>query len=152
MAAAAPKYDPRPIEALASRLERKAGALTRGGAVTGALLGALVGAIPLTSLDTIWDIPSAFGVATLMVGGLVGGLIGFAIGHDRAVAYRGRAQLVLCQLRTERQTAAATQALVRLAERYAAKQAPTAAGTAQPASPPARTTAGPPVTPVLSVR
>lgn len=108
------RYDPRPVLALVARLERKAAALTRGGPVVGSLFGAALGAIPLTPLDSIWRIPSAFAVATLMCGGLFGGLIGFVIGRDRGVAYRGRAQLMLCQLRTEQQASAAAQALAKL--------------------------------------
>ena len=108
-------YDPRQVLTLVAHLERKAAALARGAAVVGSLLGAALGAIPLTPLDTIWQIPSAFGVATLMCGGLLGGLIGVVIGRDRAVVYRGRAQLVLCQLRTEQQASAAAQTLARLA-------------------------------------
>ena len=111
------QYDPRPILALVARLERKAAALSRGGAVGGSLFGAALGAIPLTPLDTIWQIPSAFGVATLMCGALFGSLIGVVIGRDRAVAYRGRAQLVLCQLRAEQQASAAAQALTQLIAR-----------------------------------
>ncbi len=126
MAAGAPRYDPKPIETLAARLERKADALMLGGAVAGAGIGAAVGAVPLTPLDTMWGIPSMFGVATLMVGGLVGGLIGYVIGVGRALAYRARAQLLLCQVRTERQTALTSQLLVKLASKPAAAPPPAA--------------------------
>lgn len=126
VAPAAPKYDPKPIEALAVRLERKAEALALGGTAAGALLGALVGAIPLTPLDSIWAIPAMFGVATLLLGGLVGALFGYVIGAGRALAYRARAQQLLCQVRTERQTALASQLLVKLASRPAAVAPPPA--------------------------
>ena len=68
-----PSYDPRVIEQFADKLYRKASAFVAGSVVVGAALGAAFGAVPLTSLGDSWPVPSVFGFATLLVGGIFGG-------------------------------------------------------------------------------
>ena len=82
-----------------------------GSVVIGASLGAAFGAVPLTSLGAAWPIPSYLGFATLLLGGLLGGLIGYVIGDTRSFGYRLQAQSALCQLQSERNTAALARAV-----------------------------------------
>lgn len=134
-----PAYDPRVIEQFAENLYRKASAFVAGSVVIGAALGAAFGAVPLTSLGDAWPIPSIFGFATLLVGGMFGGLIGFVIGDTRSFGYRLQAQTALCQLETERNTAALARAVAaaRVAPQRAAAPAPPQAPVAPPPAPPA---------------
>ena len=106
-----PAYDPKVIEQFAEKLYRKASAFVVGSVVIGAALGAAFGAVPVTSLGAAWPIPSHFGFATLLLGGLLGGLIGYVIGDTRSFGYRLQAQSALCQLQSERNTAILGQAV-----------------------------------------
>ena len=106
-----PAYDPKIIEQFAEKLYRKASAFVAGSVVIGASLGAAFGAVPLTSLGAAWPIPSYLGFATLLLGGLLGGLIGYVIGDTRSFGYRLQAQSALCQLQSERNTAALARAI-----------------------------------------
>ena len=106
-----PAYDPQIIEQFAEKLYRKASAFVAGSVVIGASLGAAFGAVPLTSLGAAWPIPSYLGFATLLLGGLLGGLIGYVIGDTRSFGYRLQAQSALCQLQSERNTAALARAV-----------------------------------------
>jgi hypothetical protein len=146
-----PAYDPRVIEQFAENLYRKASAFVAGSVVIGAALGAAFGAVPLTSLGDAWPIPSIFGFATLLVGGMFGGLIGFVIGDTRSFGYRLQAQTALCQLETERNTAALARAVAaaRTAPERAAPAPPQApvAAQPQPSPPPAAPVAPPPTAP-----
>ena len=108
---AAPQYTPEIIEEYAARLYRRASSMGIGAAVTGAVVGSFFGAIPLTSLGDAWPIPSAFGFATMLVGLVVGALIGWVIGDARGFGYRLQAQSALCQLQSERNTAAMARAI-----------------------------------------
>jgi hypothetical protein len=107
----APEYTPEIIEEYAARLYRRASSMGVGAAVTGAVVGAFFGAIPLTSLGDAWPIPSAFGFATMLVGLVAGALIGWVIGDARGFGYRLQAQSALCQLQSERNTAAMARAI-----------------------------------------
>jgi hypothetical protein len=143
-----PSYDPRVIEQFAENLYRKASAFVVGSVAIGAALGAAFGAVPLTSLGDSWPIPSVFGFATLLVGGIVGALIGYVIGDTRSFGYRLQAQSALCQLQTERNTAALAQAVLaarRAQARPAQTQAAAPAPQPQPAQPPAPAPPAPPV-------
>jgi hypothetical protein len=100
-----PTYDPRVIELFADKLYRKASSFVGGSIVVGGALGAAFGAVPLTSLGNAWPIPSAFGIATLLVGALSGAVVGYVIGDTRSFGYRLQAQAALCQLQIERNTA-----------------------------------------------
>ena len=140
-----PAYDPRVIEQFAEKLYRKASAFVAGSVVIGASLGAAFGAVPLTSLGAAWPIPSYLGFATLLLGGLVGALIGYVIGDTRSFGYRLQAQSALCQLQSERNTAAIARA-VSAARASAAAQAPAprqAPPVSQPAVPPVSAQARP---------
>ena len=123
-----PSYDPRVIEQFADKLYRKASSFVAGSIVIGGALGALFGAVPLTSLGDSWPIPSAFGLATLLVGALCGAVVGYVIGDTRSFGYRLQAQAALCQLQIERNTAF-------VAAVSAAKATPTAPSEQQVASP-----------------
>lgn len=100
-----PSYDPRVIEQFADKLYRKASSFVAGSIVVAGALGAAFGAVPLTSLGDAWPVPSAFGVATLLVGALCGAIVGYVIGDTRSFGYRLQAQAALCQLQIERNTA-----------------------------------------------
>jgi hypothetical protein len=137
-----PSYDPRVIEQFAENLYRKASAFVLGSVVVGAALGAAFGAIPLTSLGESWPIPSIFGFATLLAGGVFGAVIGYVIGDTRSFGYRLQAQSALCQLQVERNMAVLARAVsTRVAQQPAA-----------PAAPPAQEPSQPPVTPPVSAR
>lgn len=109
--ASLPEYDPRVIEQFAENLYRKASAFVVGSVALGAALGAAFGAVPLTSLGASWPIPSIFGFATMLIGGIFGGAIGFVIGDTRSFGYRLQAQTALCGLQTERNTALLAKAI-----------------------------------------
>jgi hypothetical protein len=119
-----PAYDPRVIEQFAENLYRKASAFVVGSVVIGIALGAAFGAVPLTSLGAAWPIPSVFGFATLLLGGLFGGVIGYVVGDTRSFGYRLQAQAALCQLQQERSLSALAEAVVatRTAETARARQ------------------------------
>jgi hypothetical protein len=140
VALSTPSYDPRVIEQFAEKLYRKASAFVAGSIVIGVALGAAFGAVPLTSLGAAWPIPSMFGFATLLLGGLLGGVVGYVIGDTRSFGYRLQAQAALCQLQTERNTAV-------IAAAAAAARTPKTAP-----SPPTEEPASPPVTPPVSAR
>lgn len=140
-----PAYDPRVIEQFAEKLYRKASAFVAGSVVIGASLGAAFGAVPLTSLGAAWPIPSYLGFATLLLGGLVGALIGYVIGDTRSFGYRLQAQSALCQLQSERNTAAIARAVSAArasaaAQALAPRQAPPVS---EPAVPPVSAQARP---------
>jgi outer membrane biosynthesis protein TonB len=122
--ASLPEYDPRVIERFAENLYRKASAFVAGSVAIGAALGAAFGAVPLTSLGAAWPVPSIFGFATLLVGGILGGAIGYVIGDTRSFGYRLQAQSALCQLQTERNTAILAKAILRVPAPKAAQPAP----------------------------
>jgi hypothetical protein len=109
MDARLPDYDPTIIELFAERLYAKAASFVLGSVVAGAALGAAFGSVPLTSLGSSWPVPSSFGFATLLVGGVAGAVIGYLVGETRGFAYRLQAQTALCQLQIERNTAAAAE-------------------------------------------
>ncbi len=127
-----PSYDPRVIEQFADKLYRKASSFVLGSIAVGAALGAAFGAIPLTSLGDSWPIPSAFGFATLLAGGIVGGVIGYVIGDTRSFGYRLQAQSALCQLQTERNLAVLARAVATRADQ---QQQPAEPQTAAPQPP-----------------
>ncbi len=102
-------YDPTIIERFAEHLYGKARSFVVGSIAVGAALGAAFGAIPLTPLGDAWPIPSIFGVATMLAGGICGGLCGYVIGDTRAFGYKLQAQTALLQLQIERNTFAAAQ-------------------------------------------
>jgi hypothetical protein len=129
-----PSYDPRVIEQFAEKLYRKASAFVAGSIVIGAALGAAFGAVPLTSLGAAWPIPSMFGLATLLLGGLLGGVVGYVIGDTRSFGYRLQAQAALCQLQTERNTAVIAAAATAARTPNSAPEPAVPSG--QPASPP----------------
>jgi hypothetical protein len=106
-----PEYDPRVIEQFAENLYRKASAFVAGSVAVGAALGAGFGAVPLTSLGASWPVPSIFGLATMLTGGVFGAAIGYVIGDTRSFGYRLQAQTALCQLQTERNTAMLAKAI-----------------------------------------
>jgi predicted lipid-binding transport protein (Tim44 family) len=133
---AAPQYTPEIIEEYAARLYRRASSMGVGAAVTGAVVGAFFGAIPLTSLGDAWPIPSAFGVATMLVGLIAGALIGWVVGDARGFGYRLQAQSALCQLQAERNTAAMARA-IDVRRRAAAPPASAPVPAAPPAPAPA---------------
>lgn len=142
---ALPSYEPRIIEQFAEKLYRKASAFVLGSVVVGAFLGAAFGAVPLTSLGAAWPVPSAFGFATLLAGGIFGAVIGYVIGDTRSFGYRLQAQSALCQLQLERNTAVVARAIL------AARPTPATPQAAEPA-PPAQQegAATPAVTPPVS--
>jgi hypothetical protein len=122
--ASLPEYEPRVIEQFAENLYGKASAFVVGSVAIGAALGAAFGAVPLTSLGASWPVPSIFGFATLLVGGIFGGAIGYVIGDTRSFGYRLQAQTALCQLQTERNTAILAKAILRVPAPKAAQAAP----------------------------
>lgn len=151
VAARMPDYDPRIIERAAEKLHGKAAAIVPGCIAVGVVLGSAFGAVPLTSLGDAWPIPATFGFATALLGAVFGGVVGFVIGDTRAFGYRLQAQATLNQVRLERNTALAAQAMADLAAaaqagRLVTVQAPAAEaeqqavraaiGLAPPASPP----------------
>jgi hypothetical protein len=141
MAATMPEFNPNVIEEFAKRLYAKADALAKGALIGGVILGACFGAIPLTPLGDAWPIPQAFGLATMLLGGLCGGMIGYVIGDHRALDYRFQAQMALRQLRVERETALALQTLRQL------RVPPAGPAPAQPAAVNAAPVQAPPVRP-----
>jgi hypothetical protein len=146
--ASLPEYDPRVIERFAENLYGKASAFVVGSVALGATLGAAFGAVPLTSLGASWPIPSIFGFATMLVGGIFGGAIGYVIGDTRSFGYRLQAQTALCQLQTERNTALLAKA-IRVQTRQPAPQPvarPPVAQQAQPQPQPQPQPAAPPPT------
>lgn len=94
-----PEYDPRIIQRHASKLYAKASAVVAGSAVVGGFAG------------DAWPVPSAFGFATLLFGGVAGTLVGYVIGDARSFGYRLQAQSALCQVQLERNLAQAARAL-----------------------------------------
>jgi hypothetical protein len=122
--ASLPDYDPRVIEQFAENLYRKASAFVAGSVAIGAALGAAFGAVPLTSLGASWPVPSVFGFATLLIGGIFGGAIGYVIGDTRSFGYRLQAQSALCQLQTERNTAILAKAILRVPASKPAQPSP----------------------------
>jgi outer membrane biosynthesis protein TonB len=134
--ASLPEYDPRVIERFAENLYRKASAFVAGSVAIGAALGAAFGAVPLTSLGESWPVPSLFGFATMLIGGIFGGAIGYVIGDTRSFGYRLQAQTALCQLQTERNTAILAKA-IRVQTRQAAPQPVQQTVAPPPVQPPA---------------
>jgi hypothetical protein len=118
-------YDPRVIERFAEQLLGKADSVRVGSAALGGILGVVFGAVPLTPLESVWPIPSRFGVATMLIGALSGVLIGWVVGEGRAFRFRVQAQMALFQLEIERKVEAAVLGAV----------APTAVRPPAPATP-----------------
>jgi len=133
--ASLPEYDPRVIEQFAENLYRKASAFVVGSVAIGASLGAAFGAVPLTSLGASWPVPSSFGFATMLVGGIFGCAIGYVIGDTRSFGYRLQAQTALCQLQAERNTALLAKA-IRVQARRPAPQQPVQRPVAPPPAQP----------------
>jgi hypothetical protein len=133
MAQPLPDYNPGIIEEAAQRLYGKATSALVGSVAFGACLGLAFGSVPLTSLGDAWPIPSSFGLATLLAGGVVGAAIGYVIGDARAFGYRLQAQATLSQLHLERNTAATAHALTLLAHGRAPAVRPAAPAPQQPA-------------------
>ena len=128
-------YDPRVIERFAEQLLRKADSVRVGSAVVGGILGVIFGAVPLTPLESVWPIPSRFGVATMLIGALSGVLVGWVVGEGRAFRFRVQAQMALFQLEIERKVeAAVTQAATAVAP-APVETAPAPAPVAAPAPP-----------------
>ena len=130
-----PQFEPAIIEEYAKRLYGKARSVVIGSSVAGGLLGAGFGAVPLTSLGAAWPVPSSFGFATLVIGGITGALIGYVVADARAFGYLLQAQSALCQLQIERNTAAAAEAVP--AAIAPARTAPASRPASRPAPPPA---------------
>jgi hypothetical protein len=130
-----PAFDPALLERMAEQLYRRADSVRIGAAIVGVAFGVLVGAVPFTQLGRDLPVPSAFGVATTLAGGLLGGLIGYTVGEGRAFRIRFQAQLVLYQLQLERNTAAAGRASA--ADPASATRAAVAGDAAQAPSAPA---------------
>jgi hypothetical protein len=150
--ASLPEYDPRVIEQFAENLYRKASAFVAGSVAIGAALGAAFGAVPLTSLGAEWPVPSVFGFATLLIGGIFGGAIGYVIGDTRSFGYRLQAQSALCQLQTERNTALLAKAILRVqAPKPVAQQAPAPQAQPQPQPQPQPQQPPPPPPPAATV-
>ena len=125
-----PRFDPNLIERYAEQLYRKADSVRVGSAIAGAVLGVLFGAAPLSPLGEFLPVPSTFGMATILLGGLVGGFVGYVVGEGRAFRIKLQAQLVLFQLQLERNTA---QAAAAPPSSPAPAAAPASAPVAQPA-------------------
>ncbi len=133
-------YDPRVIERFAEQLLRKADSVRVGSAVVGGILGVIFGAVPLTPLESVWPIPSRFGVATMLIGALSGVLVGWVVGEGRAFRFRVQAQMALFQLEIERKVEAAVVGAVTQAPAAAPpvpSPAPVAAPAPAPEPPPA---------------
>ncbi|HEY6016779.1 MAG TPA: hypothetical protein VIU16_08345, partial [Gaiellaceae bacterium] len=120
-----PQFDPSLIERYAEQLYRKADSVRVGSAVFGAGLGVVFGAVPMSPLGKYLPIPSSYGLALVLLGGLVGGFLGYVVGEGRAFRIRLQAQMVLFQLQIERNTHGGT------------VPAPAAAPAAAPVAPPA---------------
>jgi hypothetical protein len=135
----------------AERLYQKASSFLYGSVVCGVVVGMSFGAVPLTSLGEAWPIPSTFGFATMLLGGILGGVIGYVVGDTRAFGYKLQAQSALCQLELERNSAEAAYWLQQLVEGEAPRSsgAPPARPESAPATRPAPP-AGPPLSPPLS--
>lgn len=99
-----PQFDPSLIERYAEQLYRKADSVRVGSAVFGAGLGVVFGAVPMSPLGKYLPIPSSYGLALVLLGGLVGGFLGYVVGEGRAFRIRLQAQMVLFQLQIERNT------------------------------------------------
>lgn len=99
-----PQFDPSLIERYAEQLYRKADSVRVGSAVFGAGLGVVFGAVPMSPLGKYLPIPSSYGLALVLLGGLVGGFLGYVVGQGRAFRIRLQAQLMLFQLQIERNT------------------------------------------------
>jgi hypothetical protein len=147
--ASLPDYDPRVIEQFAENLYRKATAFVAGSVAIGAALGASFGAVPLTSLGASWPVPSIFGFATLLIGGIFGGAIGYVIGDTRSFGYRLQAQTALCQLQTERNTALLAKAILRVPAAKPAQPSPAQQPHPQPQQPPQPAAPTPPPAPPI---
>jgi hypothetical protein len=133
-------YDPKVIERFAEQLLRKADSVRVGSAVVGGILGVIFGAVPLTPLESVWPIPSRFGVATMLIGALTGVLVGWVVGEGRAFRFRVQAQMALFQVEIERKVEAAVMGAV--------TQAPAAASVAPALVAPAPAAAPAPPAPV----
>jgi hypothetical protein len=128
----APEYDHRIIERYAGDLYRKGTQLPKVSAVVGGVIGLLVGALPFSSF-LVTPFPKSLGFATILLGLVVGGLIGYVVGDGRSFSYLLQAQQALCQVQTERNTAAAARAAMSRAAAPAAARA--AAPQPQPPAP-----------------
>lgn len=99
-----PQFDPSLIERYAEQLYRRADSVRVGSAVAGAVLGIVFGAVPMSPLGKYLPVPSAYGLALVLLGGLLGGFLGYVVGEGRAFRNRLQAQMVLFQLQIERNT------------------------------------------------
>lgn len=93
-------YDPAVIQEFASRLYRRANSIvatyTFLGLLTGASIGTVVGAIAGGESSGM----------IALIGSLVGAGIGFALGQERAFKLKLEAQVALCQVQIEKNSAA----------------------------------------------
>lgn len=141
-------YDPRVIERFAEQLLRKADSVRVGSAAVGGILGVVFGAVPLTPLESVWPIPSRFGVATMLIGALAGVLVGWVVGEGRAFRYRVQAQMALFQVEIERKVEASLSAVMAAPAPAPAVQAPAPPQSA-PEPAPAPIQLPPPLPPLL---
>ena len=143
-----PAFDPGIIERYVENTYRKATAIFVGSVTAGVMIGAAFGATPLTSLGDSWPIPKMFGFATMLVGAIVGGVIGYIVGDTRAFLCRLQAQTALCQVQTERNTAATLRTLQAIASARG-PSTPAAAAAAPPPTPAAAAPATAPPPPAV---
>lgn len=97
-------YDPAVIEEMARRLLARAQSLV----VLYTLFGILLGLIPLLAIPLLQEYREIGVVGLLLLGG-----VGYSIGSERGFSLRLQAQLLLCQLSVERNTALLVNALAR---------------------------------------
>ncbi|MGI8421131.1 MAG: hypothetical protein ACR2MU_02540 [Gaiellaceae bacterium] len=147
--AAIPEFDPRIIERFAEQLSQRAESVRTGLAIVGGIVGVGFGTVPLTPLGASGPIPSTFGFATILVGGLAGVLIGYVVGEGRAFRYRVQAQMALFQLQIERNTTARLTAAIAELPTSAPRSAPPPA--VSPPTPPAVAPAASSPPPVAAV-
>lgn len=89
-------YDPAVIQKVAARLYAEASRIVVTTTMLGAAVGFLLGGYVGLAFDYV-PLPAAIGALLL-------GLIGYVVGQTRALDYRFRAQLALCQARIEENT------------------------------------------------
>lgn len=97
-------YDPAVIEEMARRLLARAQSLVW----LYTLFGILLGLIPLATVSLLQEYREIGVVGLLLLGA-----IGYSIGSERGFSLKLQAQLLLCQLSVERNTALLVKALAR---------------------------------------
>lgn len=86
-------YDPAVIQEFATRLYDKASSIIATYTVAGLVIGALV-------------CVSSHDFTVVIIGAVIGALFGFLIGKERAFKLKLEAQVALCQVQIEKNTAA----------------------------------------------